>query len=63
MATLIGLDHRERQDTLHGEAPASRSRPVVVREDADERIIEEYRREAARILGDGRLSSFDFSME
>lgn len=66
MPTLLGLDHRERQDTLYDEVvapPDSRSRPAVLREDADEQIIEEYRREAARILGEGLFAECRYSSE
>ncbi len=66
MPTLLGLDHRERQDTLSGDVvppPDSRTRPAVLREDADELIIEEYRREAARILGEGLFAETRYSSE
>ena len=63
--TLMGLDHRERQETLTSiePPPESRVRPAVLREDIDEQIVEEYRREAARILSEGRLSEYDIVVE
>ncbi len=43
--------------------PESRTRPVVLREDIDEQIVEEYRREAMRILSECRLSEYDIVVE
>ena len=73
--TLIGLDVRERQDTLPDaelvDEPAGwvsiandwedeqktllaiKRRPVVLREGRDDALVEQYRREAERILASG----------
>jgi hypothetical protein len=55
MQTLLGLDQRERLDTLWDELaseqpPASGLRPVVLVDGIDDDLAEEYRREAERIL-------------
>lgn len=64
--TLIGLDVRERQDTLPEQevpqadlsvrpesCPGSKQRPVVLREGIDDALAEYYRQEAQRILDSG----------
>jgi hypothetical protein len=63
--TLMGLDCRERQETLPviEPPPSSRVRPVVLREDVDEQIIEEYRRQAALILSEGGLDEYEIVVD
>lgn len=57
MPTLIGLDYRERLDTLREEwmSDSPRPRPTVLVDGVDDDLAQTYRAEAERILREGLL--------